>query len=190
MGGEYRWYTSPTAFLQNSRGLYIYSTLSNLLNDQVPANQQLQGIGSGTFVGNASNYSLFFQDDFKLTPRLTINAGLRYEFFGNPAGARKQALNALADLAADEVLAELWESLGARVTTLDPAVVSSSLKSLGSGGTETIVVSNATPGVYYIAVKSEDQQAAEYAILGVFSLLPFSENHDGNRRNLQMPPRS
>ena len=32
-----------------------------------------------------SNYSAFLQDDFKITPRLTINAGLRYELMKQPA---------------------------------------------------------------------------------------------------------
>ena len=59
------------------------------------------------------------------------------------------------------------------LTNLDPAVVEAADKSLSRGGTETIVYSNATPGIYYIGVKSEDQQAAEYAIMGVFSELPF-----------------
>ncbi len=62
------------------------------------------------------------------------------------------------------------------LTNLDPAVVAAADKSLSRGGTETIVYSNATPGVYYIGVKSEDQQAAEYAFLGVFSELPFGEH--------------
>jgi subtilisin-like proprotein convertase family protein len=59
------------------------------------------------------------------------------------------------------------------LTNLDPAVVLAADKSLTRGGTETIVYSNAVPGVYYVGVKSEDQQAAQYAFLGVFSQLPF-----------------
>ena len=63
------------------------------------------------------------------------------------------------------------------LTNLDPAVVAAADKSLSRGGTETIVYSNATPGVYYIGVKSEDQQAAEYALLGVFSQQPFGTSN-------------
>ena len=65
------------------------------------------------------------------------------------------------------------------LTNLDPAVLDAADKSLTRGGTETIVYSNAIPGVYYIGVKSEDQQAAEYAFLGVISELPFG-NTDTN----------
>src|SRR5260370_25204187 len=32
-----------------------------------------------------TDYAGFVQDDIKLTPRLTVNAGLRYEFFGPPS---------------------------------------------------------------------------------------------------------
>src|SRR5262249_35416388 len=53
-------------------------------------------------------------------------------------------------------------------------------KSLSRGGTESIVISNAVFGPYYVGVKSEDQEAAEYGFLGVFSLLPFSESQNGN----------
>ncbi len=97
-GAEYRWYTSTNDFLQNSRGIYYYTDLTNLLLDQVPANDQLQGIGSGVTSLNARNVALFVQDDFKLTPRLTINAGLRYEFYGNPNAAANQQKNAVSDL--------------------------------------------------------------------------------------------
>ena len=68
------------------------------------------------------------------------------------------------------------------LTNLDPAVVAATDKSQTRGGTETIIYSNATPGIYYIGVKSEDQQAAEYAILGVFSERPFGgSDTNGNQ---------
>src|SRR5450759_4383940 len=61
------------------------------------------------------------------------------------------------------------------LTNLDPAVVETASKSLQRGGTETIVYSNAIQGVYYIGVQSADQQAAEYALMGVFSEQPFGQ---------------
>jgi subtilisin-like proprotein convertase family protein len=74
------------------------------------------------------------------------------------------------------------------LTNLDPTVVEAADKSLTRGGTETIVYSNATPGVYYIGVQSEDQQAAEYALLGVFSELPFwQSNSNGDWSLLGIP---
>jgi outer membrane receptor protein involved in Fe transport len=99
-GGQYYWFTSPSDFLQYQRGLYGYATLSQLINDRVPGlpGFTLQGIGSGYFAGNSKNFNLFVQDDIKVTPRLTLNVGLRYDFFGNPAGARLNALNAIASV--------------------------------------------------------------------------------------------
>ncbi len=97
-GAEYRWYTSTNNFLQNSRGIYYYTNLTNLLLDQVPANDQLQGIGSGVTSLNARNVAAYVQDDFKLTPRVTVNAGLRYEYYGNPNAAANQQKNSVSDL--------------------------------------------------------------------------------------------
>ncbi len=76
---------------------------------------------------------------------------------------------------------ELYVSRDPDLTNLDAAVIAAADKSLGRGGTETIVYSNATPGIYYVGVKSEDQEAAEYGFLGVFSLEPFgTRDKDGN----------
>jgi subtilisin-like proprotein convertase family protein len=74
------------------------------------------------------------------------------------------------------------------LTNLAPLAVRLASKSLSRGGTETIVYSNATPGIYYIGVKSEDHQAAEYALMGVFSELPFGSTDDqGNQHLLGFP---
>jgi subtilisin-like proprotein convertase family protein len=67
------------------------------------------------------------------------------------------------------------------LTNLDPTVLAAASKSATRGGTETIVLSNAPPGAYYIGVKAEDYVAAEYGLAGVFSALPFSDSdEDGN----------
>jgi hypothetical protein len=97
-GAEVRWYTGLSNFLQNSRGMYTYANIANLLMDQVPSNGQLQGIGSGAISLNARNMAMFFQDDIKLAPRLMLNVGVRYEYFGNPRGAANQERNSVSDL--------------------------------------------------------------------------------------------
>ena len=68
------------------------------------------------------------------------------------------------------------------LTNLDPAVLAAADKATGRGGTETLVYSNAVAnGVYYIGVKCEDQMAAQYVLMGVFSRYPFgSTDANGN----------
>ena len=98
-GAEYRWTTSPSVFLSNQRGQYGYQTLNSLINDQVPdfAGFTFQGIGDGSFAGNAKNVSWFVQDDVKLSHRLTLNLGLRYDFFGIPKDANANTRNSISD---------------------------------------------------------------------------------------------
>lgn len=61
------------------------------------------------------------------------------------------------------------------LTNLDTNVLTLCDKSLGRGGTEMVVYSNAAPNeVFYIGVQSQDQEAAEYAFAGLFALNPFS----------------
>jgi subtilisin-like proprotein convertase family protein len=71
---------------------------------------------------------------------------------------------------------DLYVSTDASLTNLNPAAVAAAYKSVGRGGTETVVLSNAVPGMYYVGVKSEDQEAAEYGFFGAFSQLPFSQS--------------
>ena len=61
------------------------------------------------------------------------------------------------------------------LTNLDPTVIATADKSLGRGGTELIVYTNAQQNeVFYVGVQSQDQEAAEFAFAGLFSQFPFS----------------
>ena len=99
-GVEGRRYIPPSDFLPRARGEWDYANLSELINDIVPtgSNGALRGAGTGFFNGNQSAFYWFAQDDLRLTPRLTLNLGLRYEWIGNPADASKQLLNSVATL--------------------------------------------------------------------------------------------
>ena len=119
-GGQYYWYISPSVFLQNQRGQYGYTSLNQLINDQLPSkpNFTLQGLGNGFFSGNAKNFDVFMQDDVKVTSRLTLNLGLRYDFFGNPTGTKANALNAAASLPGTPLVFGVpkqdWNNIGPR----------------------------------------------------------------------------
>ena len=89
-------------------------------------------------------------------------------------GVREADLDNAARAEAD---IDLYVSRDATLLDLDPTVVNAADKSLGRGGTEIITYTDSQQGaVYYIGVKSEDQMAAEYGFLGVFSSVPFSES--------------
>ncbi|HWI60125.1 MAG TPA: hypothetical protein VNZ22_23065, partial [Bacillota bacterium] len=70
---------------------------------------------------------------------------------------------------------DLYVSRDPAITNLDAAALAAADKSLTRGGTETLLYTNATPGVYYLGVKSESQQVAEYGLMAVVSDLPFAE---------------
>ena len=74
---------------------------------------------------------------------------------------------------------DLYVSTDAGLTNLDPVVLAAADTALGRGGTGVVVYNSVAPGaVYYVGVKAEDQEAAQYAFMGVFSLLPFGEQDE------------
>ena len=99
-GGEFRKWISPNDFLPRERGEYDWESLQSFLLDEIPtgSNGALRGVGTGVFADNRNAFYGFFQDDFKVHPRLTLNLGMRYEYVGNPRDSAYQALNSISSV--------------------------------------------------------------------------------------------
>ncbi len=99
-GGQYTHFIYPQFFLPRSNGDNWYLTTQTFINDLVPdiPSRTLRGAGTGSFLGTQSLFAGFAQDDFKFNPRLTLNLGVRYEYWTNPVGSNTQALNAISSV--------------------------------------------------------------------------------------------
>jgi hypothetical protein len=95
-GGDVNYVSDLLDNLFQNAGAYNYSNLTDFLSDYAfPTTGGCfvgttttrtkcytsfnQGFGPTAFKFSTNDYNLFFQDDFRITPRLTLNFGLRYE---------------------------------------------------------------------------------------------------------------
>ena len=82
-----------------ARPLYVMHLIWNMPNDtpifeQIDANPQTGGPANAQRYLRSKDFGLFFQDDWKFKPNLTLNLGLRYEYFTPLSDAK----NGLTDL--------------------------------------------------------------------------------------------
>ena len=98
LGGEFKRYQVMDNPLYTRSGYIDFRTFDDFLLGQSAAqNQSPNGLSNVTFsMGSSgilrkderySDFAAFVQDDIRLIPRLTINAGIRYEIFGAPVEA-------------------------------------------------------------------------------------------------------
>ncbi|AEU34622.1 TonB-dependent receptor plug [Granulicella mallensis MP5ACTX8] len=83
-GGEFDDTHAPNVFLPNSAGTYNFDTLDDFLGGGCATCTVAVAKGNPTIPLDEYDVSLFFQDDWKATPNLTLNLGLRWEFYGEP----------------------------------------------------------------------------------------------------------
>ncbi|HTV15111.1 MAG TPA: carboxypeptidase regulatory-like domain-containing protein [Acidobacteriaceae bacterium] len=95
-GGEYDYQNSPNPFLPAFSGAFSFNTFDDFItggdagcSDCAPGSLTLAN-GPFTSKFKENDFAFYFQDDWKVTPKLTLNLGMRYEFFG-------QAVNLLHD---------------------------------------------------------------------------------------------
>ncbi|HTP35815.1 MAG TPA: carboxypeptidase regulatory-like domain-containing protein [Candidatus Acidoferrales bacterium] len=89
---------SPQSFTQRSRGDYEWSYLSDYLFDYYPDYIAQRSLGNSAYYGDRVFVGFYANDTFKVTPNLTVNLGLRYEYQTIPYSERLQTRNAISNV--------------------------------------------------------------------------------------------
>lgn len=90
---------ASNTFVMRARGDYNYSTLNQYLLDLTPDEVGTRSVGSsGGIPTGFLQQGAYANDDFRVTPNLTLNLGVRYEYATVPIVSRAQALNSVANV--------------------------------------------------------------------------------------------
>src|SRR6266487_1206365 len=153
-----------------------------LLHQRVGANFQLAPLADG----EANQWRIYVFTNFFFTNTVSgLTNGSNVAFITFPDGHLALPRNLGPDI-------DLYVSADPALTNLNAVVIANAFKSLNRGGTESVVFTNAPVGpnkIFYIGVKSEDQQAAEFGIVAFSSNEPFAQQDPfGNHLLRGLPP--
>ncbi len=98
IGFDGRKYISPQGFTQRARGDYEWDNLTEFLHDLAPTSFGERSTGNLTYYGDQTALYGYANDTYRMSPKITLNGGLRYEFTSVPVGERAQALNSAASV--------------------------------------------------------------------------------------------
>jgi hypothetical protein len=97
-GGEYREIEDGGGFLPRSRGEYRYESFDQFARDRWPSGLSIRGAGAAGFVADRPAVYAFVQDSWRVTPRVTLDLGVRYEWNGIAQDSAAQNMNAIANV--------------------------------------------------------------------------------------------
>ncbi len=98
-GFDGRKFIAPQSFTQRVRGDYEWNNLTEYLHDVAPTNFGERSTGNFFYYGDQTAFYGYVNDTYRVTEKLSINLGLRYEFTSVPVGERAQQLNHAASAA-------------------------------------------------------------------------------------------
>jgi hypothetical protein len=93
--GDYIWAGDPNGTGAGDRNL---SDLDGFVRDTFPTSVAIRGVGSGHFAQDQVTAQFYFQDTWRIHPRVTLDLGIRYQYAETARDNNKQNLNGLANV--------------------------------------------------------------------------------------------